>query len=108
MGLSGDLRDFDLSEVLQILVMGKKTGVLELADPSNGGVYGQVWLRQGRVAHAKGRSGSVGVAALVDLLHTGEGRFSFETSLSHGSEVPVTIDRPLESLLLEASGSDQE
>ncbi|MHB1342983.1 MAG: DUF4388 domain-containing protein [Thermoleophilia bacterium] len=108
MGLSGDLRDFDLSEVLQILVMGKKTGVLELADPSNGGAYGKVWLRQGRVAHAEGRCASVGVSALVDLLQTGEGRFSFETTLSHGSEVPVTIDRPLESLLLEASGSDPE
>ncbi len=108
MGLSGDLRDFDLSEVLQILVMGKKTGVLELADPDDAGVYGKVWLRQGRVAHAERRFGSVGVAALVDLLRTGEGRFSFETSLSHGSEIPVTIDRSLESLLLEASASDQE
>ncbi len=108
MGLSGDLRDFELSEVLQILVMGKKTGILELTDPSNGGVYGTVWLRQGRVAHAERRFGANGVAALVDLLRTGEGRFSFETHDSHEPGVPVTIDRPLDSLLLEASMSDQD
>lgn len=103
MGLSGDLRDFDLSEVLQILVMGRKTGVLELAEEGNGGVHGKVWLVQGRVVHAARNEDLEGVAALVEMLHRAEGRFSFEASSVPEPEGPVTINRTLDGLLLEAS-----
>lgn len=103
LGLSGDLRDFDLSEVLQILVMGRKTGVLELAEEGNGGVHGKVWLVQGRVVHAARNEDLEGVAALVEMLHRAEGRFSFEASSVPEPEGPVTINRTLDGLLLEAS-----
>lgn len=109
MGLSGDLRDFDLSEVLQILAMGKKTGTLELADAPDGGGRGTVWLRDGRVMHAERGPALEGVAALMDLLSTTPaGRFSFQASAWTDLEVPVTIDRTLEGLLLEASMADPQ
>ncbi|MHB0978499.1 MAG: DUF4388 domain-containing protein [Thermoleophilia bacterium] len=102
LGLSGDLRDFGLSEVLQILVMGRKTGVLELAEAGNG-VHGKVWLVQGRVVHATRNGDLEGVAALLEMLHQAEGRFSFEASSVPETEGPVTINRTLDGLLLEAS-----
>ena len=108
MGLSGDLRDFDLSEVLQILAMGKKTGILELADAADGGDRGSVWLRDGRVMHAVRAPDLQGVPALMDLLSTARGRFSFESATPSDPETPVTIDRTLEGLLLEASTTEAQ
>lgn len=102
-GLSGDLKDFDLSEILQILVMGRKTGVLELAEADNGGAHGKVWLVQGRVVHAIRNGDMEGVEALVEMLHHREGRFSFEATSVPEPEGPVTINRTLDGLLLEAS-----
>jgi len=37
MGLSGDLEAFGLAELLQVLVMGKKSGVLTLAEGGTSG-----------------------------------------------------------------------
>lgn len=108
MGLSGDLRDFHLSEVLQILVMGRKTGVVELGSGNGAASPDRVWLRNGRVVHAERADGSEGVSALVEMLHTTEGRFLFESSAPTEAEGRVTIDRSLEGLLLEASAHGQE
>lgn len=108
MGLSGDLGDFDLSEVLQILVMGRKTGVLELTESGDGRAVGKVWLLQGRVTHAEKGEGAEGVAALVEMIRSATGRFVFETSDPAESEGPVTIDRSLDALLLEASADAAE
>lgn len=83
--------------------MGKKTGVLELFGSGNGDVHGKVWLVQGKVTHAESHEGSEGAPALIRLLHSAAGRFSFETSAVAGSEARVTIDRSLDVLLLEAS-----
>jgi len=108
MGFVGDLRDFSLKEVLQILVLGRKTGKLTIGEEKNGDGAGLIALLQGRVVHAEMPGGGEGVRALVAMLDVNEGRFRFETVEPDGFDAPTTIERTLESLLLEATQAGLE
>ena len=100
MALRGELTHFGVGELLQILSMGKKSGILEL----NGGqVSGELALRDGRLVHA-GTGRSVGEEAVFLLLKNSAGRFTFTpTSSEEVGAREVTVRRNLDSLLLEAS-----
>jgi uncharacterized protein DUF4388 len=49
MELTGDLSDFALTDILQILALSRKTGTLSL---ENGNMAGRIIIEQGRITHA--------------------------------------------------------
>jgi hypothetical protein len=100
MALRGELSDFGVSELLQILSMGKKSGILELC---GGESPGSLTLLDGRLVDA-GSGESVGERAVFLLLENRGGRFTFTpASIEELGTREVTVQRNLDSLLLEAS-----
>lgn len=68
MAMTGDLQEFSLAELLQLMERGSKTGRLSIQTPS--GIH-RIWLYQGRVIAALGpnpRNGLEDLLAQEDLL----------------------------------------
>jgi hypothetical protein len=82
--------------VLQILEMGRKTGVLVL---DSDGTTGKLWLRRGDPIHAQTKS-QIGFDAALSLVHARSGRFTFEPEAAPDT---TTIEATVTELLLEAS-----
>jgi hypothetical protein len=99
MSLTGELADFSVAELLQILCMGRKSGLLGVQGDR---VAGRIFLVEGQLTHATTDQGAEGEAAFRELARAQNGRFSF---VSHRGEQqwPVSITRPLQALLLEES-----
>jgi len=95
-GLSGNIEDFDLSDIIQILGVGLKTAKIEIA---RGNEKGILYVVAGNVVYAA--VGSLkGPEAFFELIGWKEGSFS----IFHGQspdEVNITSDTM--SLLLEAA-----
>ena len=94
--IRGDLAEIPPFAVLQILEMGRKSGVLELdtsRDP------GRLWLVDGSPVHAETKT-QKGFDAAVTLVGAADGRFSFEPSRAAPEH---TIQASVTELLLEAS-----
>jgi len=94
--LRGELSEVPSFAVLQILEMGRKTGVLEIASER---VEGRLWLAEGAPVHAEAK-GVLGFDAAVALVNATSGRFSFEASATTPEH---TIRCSATQLLLEAS-----
>jgi pSer/pThr/pTyr-binding forkhead associated (FHA) protein len=92
----GDLAEIPPFAVLQILEMGRKTGVLVL---DSDGSSGKLWLRRGDPIHAQTKS-QVGFDAALALVHARSGRFTFEPEVAPDT---TTIEATVTELLLEAS-----
>lgn len=93
----GDLAEIPPFAVLQILEMGRKTGVLQIDDPKRG--KGRVWFADGAPVHAESDHQD-GFDAALDLVCAEAGRFTFQP------EAPpekTTISASVTELLLEAS-----
>jgi pSer/pThr/pTyr-binding forkhead associated (FHA) protein len=92
----GNLAEIPPFAVLQILEMGRKTGVLKIdadTDP------GTLWLSRGDPVHAETK-GQVGFDAALRLVCAKSGRFAFEPA----EETPeATIKATVTELLLEAA-----
>ena len=91
MALEGNLRDMALVDLLQMLWMGSKTGLLLLiAEPERGVIY----LREGRIIDAVLLRGmqrqivAVAEAAIVHMLQWEDIRFAFR-------QHPAVADRPV-------------
>lgn len=71
--LSGNLADFSLLDVMQLLLTSGRTGTLRLAHPRGG----DVWLEGGEVVHATalGRTGDEALS-LIASVH--DGAFDFD------------------------------
>src|ERR1041385_288181 len=54
MHLNGDLSDFALADILQILSLGRKTGTLLV---ENGSVKGRIVIEEGRITGAEAQPG---------------------------------------------------
>lgn len=94
--IRGNLAEIPPFAVLQILEMGKKTGVLEV-DTDEG--PGQLWLVDGEPVDASTK-GQRGFEAAITLVNAVAGSFSFEP----GRAAPErTIQASVTELLLEAS-----
>jgi hypothetical protein len=92
----GDLSQIPPFAVLQIMEMGRKTGVLKIEADTN---PGSLWLRYGNPIHAETK-GQVGFDAAMRLVCAKRGRFSFEPT----QETPeATIEATVTELLLEAA-----
>jgi pSer/pThr/pTyr-binding forkhead associated (FHA) protein len=92
----GDLAQIPPFAVVQILEMGRKSGVLEM---NSDGAPGHLWFRDGDPIHAETKD-QVGFDAAIALVFAKSGRFTFEPS----TEFPkATIQASVTQLLLEAS-----
>ena len=92
----GDLAEIPPFAVLQILEMGRKTGVLKIEADTN---PGSLWLQRGDPIHAETK-GQVGFDAALRLVCAKRGRFAFEPV----EEAPeATIKASVTELLLEAA-----
>ncbi len=94
--LRGELSEVPSFAVLQILEMGRKTGVLEIVSER---VEGRLWLHEGAPVHAEAK-GVLGFDAAVALVNATTGGFSFEASATTPEH---TIRCSATQLLLEAS-----
>jgi pSer/pThr/pTyr-binding forkhead associated (FHA) protein len=92
----GDLAEIPPFAVLQILEMGRKTGVLQLDATT---APGRIWLSGGDPFHAETKD-QVGFDAALALVSVDAGRFTFEPLLDLPEK---TIDASVTQLLLEAS-----
>jgi len=95
-GLTGDLEDFVLTDIIQILSLGMKTAKIEI---ERGEEKGTLYMLKGRIVYA-GAAELRGRDAVVEMMGWEEGTFS----IRHGrtqSEVNVTTDTM--HLLLEAA-----
>lgn len=96
MGLEGNLKDFDLSDILQLIQLGKKTGALVV---QAGGEEGVIYFSEGAAVHAK--AGEVtGDQSINRILRWRQGSFAFRPD-----EVTTyrTIQTPLQHLVLDAA-----
>jgi len=92
----GALAEIPPYAVLQVLEMGRKTGVLQV-DSELG--LGRLWLRDGNPVHAETKD-QLGFDAALAIVQATSGRFAFEPQRS--SPDP-TIAATVTELLLEAS-----
>jgi hypothetical protein len=75
MGLDGNLEDFPLADVLQLINMGSRTGLLSI---SNADVTAKIWFERGQAVHAE--AGDMeGEKAVYETFNWREGRFTFDT-----------------------------
>ena len=92
----GDLAEIPPFAMLQILEMGRKTGLVHI---DSDGETGRLWLANGTPIHAETKNQS-GFDAALAIINAQTGRFSFEPL----SETPdATIEASVTELLLEAS-----
>jgi predicted component of type VI protein secretion system len=93
---NGNLAEIPPFAVLQILEMGRKTGVFQLDAETT---PGRIWLQNGDPIHAETKE-QVGFDAALALVGADSGRFTFEPLLTLPDQ---TIDASVTQLLLEAS-----
>jgi len=77
MPFDGELQDFGLADILQMLQMGSRTGALSLR---RGEEVGTLYFREGELVHAT-FSNLTGEKAAYQLLRWQMGRFRFDTSI---------------------------
>jgi pSer/pThr/pTyr-binding forkhead associated (FHA) protein len=99
--LQGSLTEIPAFAVLQVLELGRKSGLLSVR---HGDELHQVWFDAGRAVHAE--SGATwGEEAAFALLAAQAGQFSFQ---SGAAAAEVTVRRSVTELLLEASRLQDE
>lgn len=93
---SGDLAEIPPFAVVQILEMGRKSGVLCLEADSG---PGKLWFQKGDPIHAETKE-QLGFDAALTLVNASSGRFTFQPQLDSPE---ATIQATVTQLLLEAS-----
>jgi protein TonB len=91
----GNLETIEILDIVQLLNLGRKTGLLVL---SGGMLDGRIAFDQGEIVDARYHD-ETGVTALGSLLTVKRGTFRFEVGSFNGTR---TINQPTSSLLLEA------
>ena len=74
--LRGDLADFSVIDLCQILVQGTKSGHLRL-EPQDGHTAGDIFFYCGSITHAMSDAGHEGPAAIPELMRARSGSFEF-------------------------------
>jgi hypothetical protein len=92
----GDLAEIPPFAVLQILEMGRKTGLLRIDSDAT---PGKLWLRGGDPIHAETKN-QIGFDAAIAIVHATTGTFAFEPN---AAPPEPTIEASVTHLLLEAS-----
>lgn len=97
MGLSGTVRELPLSDLVEMIALGGKTGRLVIRD-DRGDVLGEVVLNAGRLAHAIS-GGLAAEKAFARLMGVTSGSFDFTLT---GPPEGKSLDIPAQSLLMDA------
>jgi pSer/pThr/pTyr-binding forkhead associated (FHA) protein len=97
----GDLSEIPADALLQLLEMGRKTGLLELTSPDG---KGRIWIEQGYPIHAETEK-ALGFDAALAIVLNQQGRFRFDPQSSTAER---TITASVTELLLEASRLQDE
>jgi hypothetical protein len=96
MALAGDLQDFEITDVFQLIQLGQKDGVLSIQTANDSGV---VYFKSSLVVHAQTNT-IQGEPAIDTILSWKKGQFIFnpdeETHLH-------TVDLPIQQVILEAA-----
>ena len=92
----GELAEIPPFAVLQILEMGRKTGILKLETDQG---VGTLWFAEGAPVHAESKN-QIGFDAALTIIQASAGQFTFEP-LTTAPE--PTIAASVTELLLEAS-----
>lgn len=98
---SGDLRDFPVMDLAQILSQGGKKGELQITADAGAG---SIFFNGGRIIHASAGRES-GAGALHKLLKVERGTFSFVQGVAAAH---ASIDKPAMAALLEAGQAIDE
>lgn len=93
-GLSGSLRDMGLTEVVQVLGQGRKSGCLRIVSQHR---VGEIYFGEGLVVHALFAQ-AVGDEAVYQMLLLKDGDFKFDPTSKPKDK---TMQASVESLLLE-------
>lgn len=94
-GFSGDLADLSIVELVQMLNLNKKSGVLDITSDEGSGL---IYLKDGQLYGAKTRD-KEGEEAFYDLVGFTKGRFNFEIA---DSEMTQNINGGTMNVLMEA------
>ena len=94
MALSGSLREIGPTDVIQLIAMGRKSGILTVSEK---GEVMSVYFREGEVCHALADQ-LEGPEVVYELLTRTSGKFSFDATAIN---VPTTISASPDSLMLE-------
>lgn len=98
---TGDIADFSVTDLAQLLVMGSKTGELRI---QNENFWGMVYFDQGRIVHAETME-KTGESALYGMVAVKKGGFTFAYDITAPSR---TIDEDPTTLLIRVcSGVDE-
>jgi predicted transcriptional regulator len=96
LALQGNLEDFDLTDVLQLIHLGKKNGALEIETEGN---RGEIYFENGKVVYAKTKETS-GEESIHYILRWSKGKFLF----SPEKKAPEKrMDIPIQNLILDAA-----
>ena len=96
MSLAGDLQDFEITDVFQLIQLGQKDGVLRIQTAEDVGI---VYFKNTMVAHAQTNTIN-GEPAIDVILSWKKGRFVFNP----GEEIQQhTVDLPIQQVILEAA-----
>jgi hypothetical protein len=101
MALRGNLRDFSITQLLNLINLAQKTGTLIVEGPSD---TAQVAFREGKLAYAQMGSGTVGLAFILhkaNKLTAGQ----FKAIQQRASQIP---DKELGLLLINAGYLSQD
>jgi hypothetical protein len=93
-GVTGELENFSLPDIVQTLVMGMKTACVTLASDERNG---KIWFDNGEAKHAA-TDGTTGEPAFYEMLRWATGEFNIE----HGVRTRKTsLERDAMYLLME-------
>jgi hypothetical protein len=96
MSLAGDLQDFEITDVFQLIQLGQKDGILRIQTADDVGI---VSFKSGKVTHAQ-TNAIQGEPAIDTILSWKRGRFIFNP----GEEIHQhTVDLPIQQVILEAA-----
>ncbi|MGI8619807.1 MAG: DUF4388 domain-containing protein [Gemmatimonadaceae bacterium] len=100
MAIRGSLREASLPDVLQLLSMGNKVGLLTI---DRGDQVGRIYFEHGRIAHAEIEHRQLSAEEAVYLMFTwDDGAFNFAPSVQPPEGVPISSIDP-QSVLLEGA-----
>jgi len=95
-GLQGSLKEFDITDVLQLIQMNKKDGCLEITAVDD---FGKIYFENGAVIHAETKE-RFGENAVHKILLLSEGTFKFNLDVKSPKK---SINLPIQHLMLEAA-----
>ncbi|MCK4576604.1 DUF4388 domain-containing protein [candidate division WOR-3 bacterium] len=96
LALQGNLEDFDLTDVLQLIHLGKKNGALEIETLEN---RGEIYFENGKVVYAKTKE-MIGEESIHYILRWTKGKFVFSPE-KRAPEKRMNI--PIQNLILDAA-----